>query len=187
VGLTQAVVHEMSHATVCLSLGVLVREAGVKLFFWLIPLTYVDRTDAYRVRSRAGRSALALAGPLVDLTAAGLTSLLILLSPAHAGALHWLLGFQLFVALGNLNPLLPITDGHHVLEAALGELNLRHRAFAYLRHLLFRTRLSAAHQQVSAARRRMYLAYGIISAAYLGLVLVVIATMYYELIVGAAS
>jgi putative peptide zinc metalloprotease protein len=184
--LVQAVVHEMSHATVCLSLGVMVREAGVKLFFWLLPLTYVDRTDAYRVKSRAGRGALALAGPLVDLTAAGLTSLLIMRSP-HSGELRWLLGFQLLVLLTNLNPLLPITDGHHALEAALGELNLRHRAFAYLGHLLFRIPLSTAHLAVSAARRRLYLAYGIISALYLGLVLTMIAMTYYRLIMQSTN
>jgi putative peptide zinc metalloprotease protein len=184
--LVQALVHEMSHATVCLSLGIQVREAGVKLFFMLIPLTYVDRTDAYRVRSRAGRGALALAGPLVDLTAAGLTSLLILRSP-NSGDLRWLLGFQLFLLLTNLNPLLPITDGHHALEAALGELNLRHRAFAYLGHLLFRIPLSTAHQHVPPARRRMYLAYGIVSALYLVLVLTMIAMTYYQLIVRATN
>jgi putative peptide zinc metalloprotease protein len=185
--LVQATVHEMAHAIVCASMGVLVREVGVKLFFFLIPLAYVDRTDAYRVRSRVGRSALALAGPVIDLTAAGLCSLLILLTPTHASELGWLLGFQLFVLLNNLNPLLPITDGHHALEAALGELNLRDRSFAYLRHLLFRTPLSAAHQRVTSARRRMYLAYGIISAVYLVLVLGLIGMTYYNLIVLATS
>lgn len=183
----QAAVHEMGHATVCQALGVPVREAGVKLFFLLIPLTYVDRTDAYRVRSRAGRSAVALVGPLVDLTAAGLSGLLIVLSPEQFGELRWLLGMQLFLAVNNLNPLLPVTDGHHAMEAALGELNLRNRAFTYLGHVLFRIPLSAAHRSVSAARRWMYLAYGVVSAGYVGLVLTVIATNYYRLIVQAAT
>jgi len=185
--LVQATVHEMGHATVCQALGVPVREAGVKLFFLLIPLTYVDRTDAYRVRSRAARSAVALVGPLVDLAAAGLSSLLIMLSPVQFGDLRWLLGMQLFLVVNNLNPLLPVTDGHHAMEAALGELNLRHRAFTYLGHVLFRIPLSAAHQSVPAARRRMYVAYGAISAGYLGLVLTMIAMNYYRLIVQATS
>jgi putative peptide zinc metalloprotease protein len=180
--LVQAAVHESAHATVCQALGVPVREAGVKLFLLLIPLTFVDRTDAYRVRSRSGRAVLALAGPLVDLVATGLTSLLIIVDPAHTGGLRWLLGMQLFLVCNNLNPLLPVTDGHHALEAALGEINLRHRAFTYLGHVLFRIPLSSAHQSVSAGRRSMYLAYGIISAVYVGVVLTLIAMNYYTLI-----
>jgi len=185
--LVQATVHEMGHATVCQALGVPVREAGVKLFCLLIPLTYVDRTDAYRVRSRYARGAVALVGPLVDFAAAGLSSLLIVLYPVECGGLRWLLGMQLFLIFNNLNPLLPVSDGHHAMEAALGELNLRHRAFTYLGHVLFRIPLSAAHQSVSAARRRIYLTFGIVSGGYLALVLTMIAMNYYRLIVQATS
>lgn len=185
--LVQATVHEMGHAAVCQALGVPVREAGVKLFFLLIPLTYVDRTDAYRVRSRAGRGAVALVGPLVDLAAAGTSSLLIVLYPVQCDQLRWLVGMQLFLVVNNLNPLLPVTDGHHAMEAALGELNLRSRAFAYLGHILFRMPLSAAHRSVPAARRRIYLAYGIVSGGYLGLVLTMIAMNYYRLILLATG
>jgi putative peptide zinc metalloprotease protein len=179
--LVQAAVHESAHATVCQALGVPVREAGVKLFLLLIPLTFVDRTDAYRVRSRSGRAALALAGPLIDLTAAGLTSTLILADPVRFGELRWLLGMQLFLACNNLNPLLPVTDGHHALEAALGEINLRHRAFTYLARVLFRIPLSSAHRATSAGRRGMYLIYGLISGVYVAVVLALVATNYYAL------
>ncbi|GIF12921.1 M50 family metallopeptidase [Actinoplanes teichomyceticus] len=179
--LVQATVHEMAHATVCQSLGVPVREAGIKLFCLLIPLTYVDRTDAYRVRSRAGRAGVALVGPLVDLAAAGLSALLILIDPVGFGPLRWLLGLQLFVIINNLNPLLP-TDGNHALEAALGELNLRHRANAYMAHVLLRLPLSAAHRSVSAARRRLYLTYGFVSTAFLLMLLTMMAINYYRLI-----
>ncbi|MEU7905430.1 hypothetical protein [Actinoplanes sp. NPDC049118] len=185
--LVQAAVHEMGHATVCLALGVPVREAGIKLFCLLIPLTYVDRTDAYRLRSRSARTAVALVGPGIDLAAAGLTSLLIAVDPVRFGELRWLLGMQLFLVVNNLNPLLPVSDGHHAMEAALGELNLRNRAFTYLGHLLFRLPLSAAHQSIPARRRRMYLAFGIISASYLCLVLTMIAMNYYHLFMQATS
>jgi putative peptide zinc metalloprotease protein len=180
--LVQAAVHESAHALVCQALGVPVREAGIKLAMMLIPLTFVDRTDAYRVRSRKGRAALALAGPLVDVTAAGVTSLLIVADPARFGELQWLLGMQLLLACNNLNPLLPVTDGHHALEAALGEINLRHRAFTYLGHLLFRIPLSSAHRTFSTGRRGMYLAYGLITVVYVALVLTLIVTNYFALI-----
>lgn len=180
--LVQATVHEMGHATVCQALGVPAREAGLRLFLLLIPLTYVDRTDAYRVRSRAGRTAVALVGPLVDLAAAGLSSMLILAAPERFGELIWLLGLQMFVIITNLNPLLPFTDGHHVMEAALGEINLRNRAFSYLGHLLFRLPLPTAHRSISAARRRMYAVYALVSAVYLVLVLGMLLANYYRII-----
>ncbi|GLW30283.1 hypothetical protein [Actinoplanes regularis] len=179
----QATLHEIAHASVCQALGVPVREAGVKLFFLLIPMTYVDRTDAYRVRSRFGRGAVALAGPVVDLAATGMCSLLIVADPMRYGELRWLLGMQLFVIVTNLNPLLPVSDGHHAMEAALGELNLRDRAFRYLGHVLFRVRLPAAQRSVSAARRRLYLIYGLVSATFLIMLLSMISMNYYRLIV----
>jgi putative peptide zinc metalloprotease protein len=185
--LVQATVHEMGHATVCQSLGVPVREAGVKFFCLLIPLTYVDRTDAYRLRSRRSRCAVALVGPGIDLAAAGLSALLIVLDPVRFGELRWLLGMQLFLIVNNLNPLLPVSDGHHAMEAALGELNLRHRAFTYLGHVLFRLPLSGAHKSVSAARRRIYLTFGIVSGGYLAVVLAMIAMNYYRLFVHATT
>ncbi|MEU8663982.1 hypothetical protein, partial [Actinoplanes philippinensis] len=184
--LVQATVHEMGHATVCQALGVPVREAGVKLFCLLIPLTYVDRTDAYRVRSRAGRIGVALVGPLIDLTAAGLSATLILIDPVGFGGVRWLLGFQMFVIINNLNPLLP-TDGNHALEAAIGELNLRHRANAYMAHVLLRIPLSAAHRSVSAARRRLYLTYGFVSTVFLIMLLTMMAINYYRLIAHVTS
>ncbi|BCY08348.1 hypothetical protein [Actinoplanes sp. L3-i22] len=180
--LVQATVHEMGHAAVCQALGVPVREAGVKLFCFLIPLTYVDRTDAYRVRSRFGRSAVALVGPLIDVAAAGLSGLLIAIDPVRFGDVRWLLGMQLFVIFNNLNPLLPVTDGHHAMEAAMGEINLRDRAFRYMGHVLFRMPLPAAHRAVSTARRRVYLAYGLISTVFVALLLTMISMNYYHLI-----
>lgn len=180
--LIQATVHEIGHASVCQALGVPVREAGVKLFCYLIPLTYVDRTDAYRVRSRFGRSAIALIGPMIDLIAAGVCAALIVIDPVRFEGLRWLLGMQFFVIFNNLNPLLPVTDGHHAMEAALGEINLRDRAFRYLGHVIFRMPLPAAHRAVSPARRRMYLAYGLISAVFVTALLGMILMNYYRLI-----
>ncbi|GIF05513.1 site-2 protease family protein [Actinoplanes siamensis] len=179
--LVQAAVHEMGHATVCQALGVPVREAGVKLFCFLVPLTYVDRTDAYRVRSRFGRLAVAMVGPMIDIVAAGVCAALIVLDPERFGALRWLLGMQLFVVFNNLNPLFPVTDGHHALEAALGEINLRDRAFRYLGHVFLRMPLPAAHRAVSAARRRIYLVYGLVSTAFVALLLMMISMNYYRL------
>ncbi|GID91980.1 hypothetical protein ACFQFC_03090 [Amorphoplanes digitatis] len=185
--LVQATVHEMGHATVCLTLGVPVREAGIKLLFLLIPMTYVDRTDAYRLKSRFSRSAVALVGPLIDVTAMGLTALLIILDPVQFAELRWLLGFQLFLIVTNLNPLLPVSDGHHAMEAALGELNLRGRAFTYLGHILFRLPLPGVHQTMSVTRRGMYLAFGAISGGYLLFVCTMIAINYWKLYVMATN
>ena len=63
--------HELGHAVVCRALGVPVREAGVMLWGWFLPLVYVDCTDMYRLPARRLRVMVALAGPYVDLATAG--------------------------------------------------------------------------------------------------------------------
>ena len=55
----------------------------------------------------------------------------------------WCSPFKSCSILSNLNPLLP-TDGYHALEAGLGALNFRRRAFDYTTHRLFGRPLPSA-------------------------------------------
>jgi putative peptide zinc metalloprotease protein len=158
----EVLVHELAHATMCHALGVRVREAGIRLWCFLFPIAYVDRTDAYRVRSRACRAAIALAGPVVDLTAAGVAAAASLVLPGRAGATAFLILAVLIVLLvGNLNPLLP-TDGYHAIEAASGELNFRSRAFTYVGHRLLLIAMPSALAATSRGRRAVYTGYAIL-------------------------
>ncbi|MEU3568952.1 PqqD family peptide modification chaperone [Kitasatospora sp. NPDC036755] len=167
----QIAVHELGHALVCQYLRVPVREAGVTLMLYVMPVAYVDRTDAYRVRNRAPRVLIALAGPMSDAIWAGVTGGVLL--TAH-GAAHdiasALLQLQLLLMLVNLNPLLP-SDGYHALESAMGSINLRGRSFAYLTHLVTRAPLPSHLLASSRTKRAGYFAFGALCLLY-GLVLV---------------
>ena len=158
----EVLIHELAHATMCQALDVRVREAGIRLWCFVFPIAYVDRTDAYRVRSRTCRAAIALAGPVVDITAAGAAATASLVLPGRAGATAFLiLAILIVLLIGNLNPLLP-TDGYHAIEAASGELNFRARAFTYVGHRLLFLAMPSALAAVGRGRRAVYTGYAIL-------------------------
>jgi putative peptide zinc metalloprotease protein len=144
-------------------LHVPVRAAGVALLFWLVPVAYVDRTDAYQIRGRGGRVALAVAGPLLDGAVMGVTAVAAVVWPTAATA-H-LLVFQVFTLILNVNPLLP-SDGYVAIEAATGLVDPRGRAYALLRCRLRRRPLPAHVAAMSPAARRAHLVYGVLCALY---------------------
>ncbi|WP_214326801.1 hypothetical protein [Nonomuraea sediminis] len=160
-------VHETAHALVAQVLRVPVRGLGVALLFYFMPLAYVDRTDAYRLRGRGGRIVLSLAGvmsdgwfTLVTATVAFTTSGL----PHHTASI--MLVFQLLGLVINLNPLLP-SDGYTAIEAATGLVDPRGRAFTLLGSKIIPRPLPEYLTNLPARARLAYLAYASISAAYI--------------------
>ncbi|GAA3389013.1 PqqD family peptide modification chaperone [Cryptosporangium minutisporangium] len=124
--------HELSHALVAQYLRVPVRGLGVALLFYFLPVAYVDRTDAYRVRKRPGRIALALAGVVCDGIACGVTAIVAVVADGFVqNVAVALIGIQLTALLVNLNPLLP-SDGYAALEASTGWIDVRGRSLALL-------------------------------------------------------
>ncbi|MFJ6939978.1 PqqD family peptide modification chaperone [Streptomyces sp. NPDC101132] len=164
--LFQILVHESAHAMVCQVLKVPVRGLGVALLFYFMPLAYVDRTDAYRVRSRGGRVLLALAGPLSDGWFTGAAALLVLTADGPvaqvAGAL---LLFQMLNLVTNINPMLP-SDGYAAIEAGFGLVDARGRAFALLKHHLLGRALPGFLERMPARSRRLHLVYGLVCSVY---------------------
>jgi putative peptide zinc metalloprotease protein len=174
--LVELAVHELSHATVCRAFGVSVREAGVMLWGWFLPLAYVDCTDIYRLPARRPRVLVALAGPCVDLVGAGAAAVVALSASGEVSGTATIVFLSLLLMLArNLTPLLP-TDGYHALEAATGELNLRRRAWSHLRawvtdHGMDGRYLTGADAANWARRRTkrghgVYAAYGAATALY---------------------
>ncbi|MFD3529919.1 PqqD family peptide modification chaperone [Streptomyces sp. NPDC058664] len=162
----QILVHESAHAMVCQVLKVPVRGLGVALLFYFMPLAYVDRTDAYRVRSRGGRVLLAVAGPLSDGWFTGAAALLVLTTDGPvaqvAGAL---LIFQMLNLVTNINPMLP-SDGYAALEAGFGLVDARGRAFTLLKHRLLGRPLPGFLERMPARGRRLHVTYGIVCSVY---------------------
>ncbi|MGI5352481.1 PqqD family peptide modification chaperone [Streptomyces sp. CA-250714] len=164
--LCQIVLHEAAHAMVAQILKVPVRGFGFALLFYFMPLAYVDRTDAYRLRSRAGRVVLALAGPVNDGWVAGITALVATTAHGPAATVAaTMLVFQLFSVITNLNPLLP-SDGYAALEAGMGTVDARGRAFGLLKHTLRRRPLPSHLAAMTPAARRLHLAYGALCTLY---------------------
>jgi putative peptide zinc metalloprotease protein len=124
----QVCLHESTHALVAQVLRVPVRAAGVALVLGVLPYVYVDRTDAYRVRSRVARVALVLGPVLLDGVFLAVAAVLATRGGALPAAVaRALLPMQVFTLLMNLNPLLP-SDGYAAVEAATGLVDPRGRA-----------------------------------------------------------
>ncbi|MFI6499652.1 hypothetical protein [Nonomuraea typhae] len=158
--------HETAHALVAQVLRVPVRGMGVALLFYFMPVAYVDRTDAYRVKSKSGRVTLAMAGIMSDGWWCGVVGLVAFATDGfvqHTAA--FLLGMQLIGLIINLNPLLP-TDGFVALETLAGSVDARGRAFALLKCLLLRRPLPAHLAAMSQGSRVRHIVYGTISLLY---------------------
>ena len=118
--------HECGHAVVAKRHGIRVGTFGV-MFFLMAPLAYVDITDAWRLRSRWARVAIALGGIYFE---ALLSVVAIIVWAAAPDNLIGHLAAQTFVLAGpatwliNGNPLLRL-DGYYVVSDAMDIPNLR--------------------------------------------------------------
>ncbi|MGO1173630.1 MAG: PqqD family peptide modification chaperone [Actinomycetaceae bacterium] len=178
--LTLILAHESSHALVAQVLGVPVRGLGFAVLFWFMPVAYVDRTDAYRLRGRRGRVAIAVAGMTTDGILCGVVAALAWnASGFWSDTLLLLLTFQIIGLVINTNPLLP-SDGFSALEAATGLVNFRARAFLYLRSTVTRTDLPSHLRRLSWRRRAGFVAYAVVALVYV----LAAAFMFVRLFVG---
>jgi putative peptide zinc metalloprotease protein len=164
--LVVVLLHEMAHALVAQVLKTPVRGLGVALLFYFMPVAYVDRTDAYRLRERSGRVTLAMAGIMSDGWWCGITGLVALSTTGfvqHVAA--FLLGIQLVGLVINLNPLLP-SDGYTALEVMTGSVDARGRSLGLLKHTILRRELPPHLATLPGRAKLAYAAYGAISIAY---------------------
>ncbi|EME52548.1 hypothetical protein [Amycolatopsis decaplanina] len=176
----QTLLHETSHGVLCRYYGVPAREVGVALWLYVLPIGYVDRSDAVRLQRRWPRIAILLAGPVFDGLVLGTTATLLLTGTGDPGLLGTLLAFQTVMMVMNFNPMLP-TDGQQVLENALGKLNLRSRAMTYVLHRVLRRPLPSALRRVTRGERTLFWGYGVACLAYLLLIFGLVGTTLYKL------
>jgi putative peptide zinc metalloprotease protein len=157
--------HEFAHGYACSRAGVAVRGCGVALSLYVIPVLFVDRTDAYAVSGRA-RAAIAAAGPIADWVVGGAVALVALAASPDTtvgGTLTMVVGLQCAAVLRNVLPFAP-TDGSDVIEALSGEDNFRGRALGYAARRLLRMPLPLSLSGASRARRRAYFAFSVVTA-----------------------
>jgi putative peptide zinc metalloprotease protein len=154
--------HESWHGIMATRVGSPVRGLGVALLFWVTPVAYVDRTDSYRVRSRRGRAAIAVAGMVSDGWVSGVMALVAIMSSGFwATTALLVLLFQATMLVANLNPLLP-SDTVAAIEAATGLVDVRGRAFTLVRCRLRRQPVPAYLRALPRRSMRIYLWYGIL-------------------------
>ncbi|MEZ5094794.1 MAG: PqqD family peptide modification chaperone [Nocardioides sp.] len=166
VQLTLIFVHEAAHALVAQVQRVPVRGLGVALLFYFMPVAYVDRTDAYRLRNRGGRLAIALAGIVADGLTCGITALVAATSDGVVReTAAMLIGLQLVALMVNLNPLMP-GDGYTALETASGMVDFRGRAFFLVRSWVRRAPLPVHLASLSRKARIGYATYAVVAASY---------------------
>ncbi len=167
-------IHEFCHTLVGSYYNVKIREIGVALLYYVLPVAYTDRTDSYRLRNPAQRMRISLAGPAFDISAAAISALFTLLTGGWVGAtFHVLLALQTMTCISNLNPLMP-SDGYHALEAFLGGVNFRRRAFVLFLHRITLRRLPAHLRDLSRDQQIIYFVYGVIMVVYVSIVILFI-------------
>ncbi len=162
--------HEISHGLVLSRLGGAVREAGIS-FLVLMPVPYVNATDAWSLPRRRDRLAVTAAGMLCDISLASIA--LILWQTLESGVLSdvafavMLMGF-VSVFMFNANPLLKF-DGYYILEDLLDSPGLARRSIAYWQYLFKRYLFAASgvmRPLIAEGERRWLMPYAVASLVY---------------------
>ncbi|GII81392.1 hypothetical protein Sru01_63740 [Sphaerisporangium rufum] len=168
--------HEAGHWLSCRYYGVTVPEAGIAFWFWFLPRPYVDRSHAYRLDRRTPLVVITMSGIIIDALNAGVAGTLAFATDDPTlRALAAAVAYTLLLTLANdVNPLLP-SDGLHALEAATGHHSFRRRAIQYLLSIVLRTPFSHHHKTASRRLRLLYLGYGVLAVAYLGVMALFVA------------
>ena len=172
--------HEFSHAITLKRWGGRVLEVGMTLLV-LIPVPYVDASDAWMLPHRAQRIAVSAAGMLVEGLMAALALLLwFLVEPGLVRDLAIVIAMTGSVStlLFNGNPLMKF-DGYHILQDAIDMPNLARRSTSYLLYLIRRYVLhvkAATFPDTGLRERRWLFGYGFASVSYRWFITIMIAT-----------
>lgn len=175
VATTVIAIHELGHAFACKYFGGHVHELGAMLIYFQ-PAFYCNVNDAWTFPERHKRLWVTAAGSWIQLVVAALAAIVwIAVAPdtllAQVAFFAVLIGGATTV-LANANPLIPL-DGYYALSDYLEIPNLRQRSFGYLgwlvkRHVL---RLDRPAPPADERERRVFLVYGMLSAAYVTTIL----------------
>lgn len=125
--------HEFAHALTTKAYGNQVHRMGIG-WFWLGPMAFTDTTDMW-LNTRKARIMVNIAGPYINVVAAGILSCLAYFFQNVQPLLStffWLAACSSYlVAFYNLNPLIEL-DGYYMLMDAFDKSNLRFQAIEWL-------------------------------------------------------
>ena len=176
--------HEVAHAIAIKRFGGNVHEAGFSILV-LMPVPFVDATDAWMFDRRRERLIVSAAGIAFEAVLASLAFLVwLIVEPglirniAFATTIITTVSILLF----NANPLLRF-DGYYILQDAIDIPNLATRSTRYLKYLCKRYlfNVHSIETPVTATRERRWLAaYGVLAIVYRWFITAVICVFLYN-------
>ncbi len=179
------ILHEFAHGYAAKRLGCRVASMGLALIV-LFPILYTDTTDTWRIRDRAKRIGVVLAGLKLEIYIACLATFFWAILPDgqwRSAAFYLATTGWLTSALVNLSPLLRF-DGYYFFSDWIGVENLQHRGFALgrwqLRRWLFGLN-DPCPEQWDRQKRRTVLVYAYATWVYRFFLFLGIALLVYHL------
>ncbi|MFZ4441703.1 MAG: hypothetical protein ACOYOS_25130, partial [Syntrophales bacterium] len=169
--LLNVAIHEFAHGTTCKHFGGQIRKLGI-MWYMAMFIFFCDTTSAWNFPKKSQRIWVSLAGPLVSWAFFGVTAWCAGLTVASASpwAALWIM-ITLMNAFGlvmNFNPLIRM-DAYYMLMDWTEIPNLQQKSFDYLKTGLTgwtkRRATTTAEPTLSPREKRIYSAYGVLSAA----------------------
>lgn len=166
--------HELSHALTCKHFGREVHQAGIMLYLGL-PAFFVDTTDIW-MEKRKPRILVSLAGPYSGLFLAGLSSIILLISPnSTINVLLYQFAFSsLLLTLTNLNPLIML-DGYYILMDWMEMPMLRARAIHFATRKFWKKLVS---RKRFSHEERILAVFGVLALTYTVIIIFSILKLY---------
>ena len=176
-------IHELGHGFTCKYFGGQVHEIGAMLLYFE-PAFYCNVNDAWTFPELKARLWVTAAGSWIQLVLAGIAS--IVWWAAAPGSLVSEVALAAVIIGGvttvlmNANPLIPL-DGYYALSDYLEVPNLRQRAFRHLQWIVKSRilRLDLPMPSADERERRIFLIYGLLAAAYIGSIFLMVGGMAY--------
>jgi putative peptide zinc metalloprotease protein len=176
-------IHELAHGFTCKYHGGEVHEIGAMMFYFDVAF-FCNVNDAWTFPGLKSRLWVTAAGSWIEMVLASIAA--IVWWAAEPGTFIANLSLAVFLIGGfasvliNMNPLVPL-DGYYALSDWLEVPNLRRRAFGHMTWL-FKTRwlgLDLPMPPADDREQRIFFLYGILAAAYTGMIFCVAALLAY--------
>jgi putative peptide zinc metalloprotease protein len=178
-------IHELAHAYATKMYGGEVHDIGMALFYFT-PAFYCNTSDSFMFPSRLHRLWVTVAGIYIEAIICSVATALWIASYPdsflHQFAYKTMLLTGISTIFFNINPLIKV-DGYYALSSVLDLQDLREGSFRFLstwfqKHIL---RLPVEVPVMTRRRKRISVAYGLLSMAYTATIMVLVGKLFNNL------